>query len=185
MESTAMSTPWSEAASPAATRRDTALSFRFRSEAGRIPAAIDQVMSLVRLSGCVRGQDIQVELALHEALHNAVVHGNRRNPDTWVDVRCACDPALGVAIVIRDEGHGFDPIQAGDVTTHKGLVLRGRGLMIMKSYMDLVWFEKNGTEVHLWKNRSDPGARGLVVSGSGYPGARGSTPRSSPADRGR
>lgn len=147
-----MSRPWSETAPGAAATKDTALSIRFRSEAGRIPAAIDQVMTLIRLSGCVRGQEIQVELALHEALHNAVVHGNRRNPEKFVHVRCACDPALGVSIVVRDEGQGFDPAKAEDVTSHRGLVLRGRGLLIMRSYMDLVWFEKRGTEVHLWKN---------------------------------
>jgi serine/threonine-protein kinase RsbW len=151
---------WSEAGTA---RKDTTLSFRFQSDAGRIPDAIDQVMSLIRLSGCVRGQEIQVELALHEALHNAVVHGNRRNPEKWVHVRCACDAGLGVSIVIRDEGLGFDPGRIDEVATHRGLVLRGRGLLIMRSYMDLVWFEKGGTEVHLWKNSAE---RALFLSPS-------------------
>jgi serine/threonine-protein kinase RsbW len=159
-ETTAMSTSWSEAG---AVRKDTALSFRFRSEAGRIASAIDQVMSLIRLSGCVRGQEIQVELALHEALHNAVVHGNRRNPEKWVHVRCACDPGLGVSIVVRDEGLGFDPGRIEEVARHRGLVLRGRGLLIMRSYMDLVWFEKGGSEVHLFKNCAE---RALYLSPS-------------------
>ena len=153
----------SSAARAPAARRDTAVNFRFRSETGRIPGAIDQVMSLIHLSGCVSGQEIQVELALHEALHNAVVHGNRRDPEKWVHVRCAWDPGLGVSIVIRDEGRGFDPGRVDDLAAHRGLVLQGRGLLIMRSYMDLVWFEKGGTEVHLWKNSS---LRALFLSPS-------------------
>ena len=130
-----------------------AIRLRFRSDVGRIPAAVDQVMRFVKLSGCVLGQEIEVELALGEALNNAVVHGNLRDPDKWVSLRCRCDQDDGVSIVVRDEGRGFDPRQVPDATT---LGTRepesGMGLLIMRSYMDGVSFEKGGTEVHLRKS---------------------------------
>jgi serine/threonine-protein kinase RsbW len=102
----------------------------------------------------VLGQEIEVELALAEALSNAVVHGNRVDPDKWVHVRCSCDSEEGVSIVVRDEGRGFDPDRAPGSTAPGGFRSpRGRGILIMQSYMDGVSFENGGTEVHL---RKDP-----------------------------
>jgi serine/threonine-protein kinase RsbW len=153
---------------------------RFRSDVGQIPVAVEQVMRVVRQSGCALGQEIEVELAFAEALSNAIVHGNRLDPDKWVHVRCTCDPDEGVSIVVQDEGQGFRPSRVPDATTLGGIrSLHGSGILIMQSYMDEVSFEKGGTEVHLRKDpavarvgairpRSDipsSGAQPLAVSG--------------------
>ena len=127
---------------------------RFRSDVGQIPAVVRRIMSVVRQSGTVLGQEIEVELALGEALSNAVVHGNRMDPDTWVRVRCSCDPVEGVSIVVGDQGRGFDPGQ---------VALRETGLLIMESYMDEVSFEKGGSEVRM---RKDPAVARVGASGS-------------------
>jgi Anti-sigma regulatory factor (Ser/Thr protein kinase) len=150
--------------------KTVAIRLRFQSDVGRIPVAVDHVMRFVRLSGCVLGQEIEVEMALREALDNAVVHGNRSVPDKWVYVRCRCDPDDGVSIVVRDEGQGFDPAPVADATTRGGIASEhGMGLLIMRSYMDEVSFEQGGTEVHLrkppaivremWSQRPDDGAQ--------------------------
>jgi len=97
---------------------------------------MDRIMEVVQASGCVLGRENEVELAIREALSNAVVHGNHMDPDKWVSVRCECDRDKGVSIVIRDEGRGFAP---------------RRGRLIMRSHMDQVSFEKGGHEVHLHK----------------------------------
>ena len=134
--------------------KELVVRLRFRSDVGQIPVAVEQLMFVVRQSGCVLGQEIEVELAFAEALSNAVEHGNRLDPEKWVHVRCTCDPEEGVSIVVRDEGQGFDPNGVPDATTLGGIrSLRGRGILIMQSYMDEVSFEKSGTEVHL---RKDP-----------------------------
>jgi serine/threonine-protein kinase RsbW len=125
--------------------------FRFRTDAGRISIAVDRILHLVELAGCVRGEVFEVELALREALINAMVHGNRMNPDKWVHVRCRCEPENGVSIVVEDEGQGFDLIGVSDPATAEGVRSEGRGIFIMRSYMDEVSFEKGGTEVHLRK----------------------------------
>jgi anti-sigma regulatory factor (Ser/Thr protein kinase) len=120
----------------ASASRPTVVRFRFRSEVARISFAMDRIMEVVQASGCVLGQETQVELAIREALNHAVVHGNHMDPDKWVSVRCECDRDRGVSIVIRDEGRGFDP---------------RRGRLITRSHMDEVSFEKGGHEVHLHK----------------------------------
>lgn len=132
--------------------KEPVVRLRFRSDVARIPAAVEQTMFVVRQSECVLGQEIEVELALAEALTNAVVHGNSMNPEKWVHVRCACDPGEGVSIVVRDEGQGFDPERVADPATPGGIRSpRGGGILIMQSYMDEIAFEKGGTEVHLRK----------------------------------
>jgi serine/threonine-protein kinase RsbW len=130
---------------------DAAVDVRFRSDIRRISPVADRIMHLVEESGCVLGQEIEVELALREALNNAVMHGNHMDPDKWVHVRCRCAPDDGVSIVVRDEGEGFDPGSLPHAATREARSGCGRGLLIMRSYMDEVSFEKRGTEVHLRK----------------------------------
>jgi anti-sigma regulatory factor (Ser/Thr protein kinase) len=116
--------------------KPTVVRFRFRSEVARISFAMDRIMEVVQASGCVLGQEIEVERATREALIDAVVYGNHMDPHKWVTVRCVCDRDDGVSVVIRDEGQEFDP---------------RRGRLITRSHMDEVSFEKGGHEVHLHK----------------------------------
>jgi serine/threonine-protein kinase RsbW len=162
--------------------KELVVRLRFCSDVGRIPLAVEQIMSVVRRSGCVLGQEIEVELALGEALSNAVMHGNRMDPDKWVHVRCTCDLETGVSIIVRDQGQGFDPSRVPDATTPRGIrSVHGRGILIMQSYMDAVSFEKGGTEVRMCKDPAlarvgssrssthilSSGSQPLAASGSG------------------
>jgi len=50
-------------------------------------------------SQCLPGEEFDVELALREALENALVHGNQENPERKVHVRCRCQPGNEISIV--------------------------------------------------------------------------------------
>ena len=80
-----------------------------RSETGLISPLADWLMSLIARSRCVRGKEEFVELALREAVSNAMLHGNRMDARKLVHVRCCCESTKGVFIVVRDQGSGFDP----------------------------------------------------------------------------
>src|ERR1700692_3737296 len=80
-----------------------------RSEIGLISPFVDWLMSLIARSRCVRGKEEFVELALREAVSNAMLHGNRIDARKLVHVRCCCESTKGVFIVVRDQGSGFDP----------------------------------------------------------------------------
>ncbi len=124
-----------------------------RSEVGLISPLVDWLMSLTVASGCVRGEEQSVELALREALSNAMLHGNRLDARKLVHVRCCCECAEGVSIVVRDQGRGFDPRKVPDPLAVENLSAEhGRGIHLMKLAMDEVSFERGGTEVHLRKN---------------------------------
>ena len=92
------------------------------------------------------------DLALREALNNAVVHGNQENPETKVHIRCRCQPGSEISIIVTDQGKGFD---FEKITDH-GIASKpdsehGRGIELMKAYMDDVRFERGGSEVHMRK----------------------------------
>ena len=93
-----------------------------------------------------------IEIAISEALANAVIHGNRENTERNVDVICRCSLDGEVVIIVRDQGTGFESGAVPDPTEPERLFLTsGRGLHIMRALMDEVSFEENGTVVRMRK----------------------------------
>ena len=123
-----------------------------RSDIGLISPFVDWLISLLAESRCVRGKEEFVELALREAVSNAILHGNRMDPRKLVHVRCCCEGTKGVFIVVRDQGHGFDPNSVPNPLAVENLgAEHGRGIHLMKLAVDEVSFERGGTEVHIRK----------------------------------
>ena len=123
-----------------------------RSEIGLISPLVDWLMSLIAASRCVRGEEEFVELALREALSNAMLHGNRLDARKLVHVRCCCESSKGVFIVVRDQGNGFDANKVPDPLAVENLNSEhGRGIHLMKLAMDEISFERQGTEVRMRK----------------------------------
>ena len=123
-----------------------------RSEIGLISPLVDWLMSLIAASRCVLGDEQFVELALREALNNAMLHGNRLDPSKLVHIRCCCACGNGVFIVVRDQGHGFDPSNVPNPLAVENLgAEHGRGIHLMKLAMDEVFFKRQGTEVRMRK----------------------------------
>jgi serine/threonine-protein kinase RsbW len=119
------------------------------SEISRISPLVNRLVHFVELAGCVPGEEANVQLALLEAVANAIIHGNRMDPQKRVHVTCRCEPGNGVSIAVGDEGHGFDPSEIPEVVDPE--CEHGRGILFMKFYMDEVSFEKGGTQVRMWK----------------------------------
>lgn len=123
-----------------------------RSDVALISPLADWLMHLIQASHCVHGKEEFVELALREALSNAILHGNRLDARKLVHVRCCCEPTKGVALVIRDQGHGFNPNNVPDPLAVENLgAEHGRGIHLMRLAMDEISFGKNGTEVYMRK----------------------------------
>ncbi len=94
-------------------------------------------MSLIAGSLCVRGTEELVELALREAVSNAMLHGNLLEARKLIHVRCCCEGTKGVFIVVRDQGHGFDPNKVPDPLAVENLgAEHGRVIQLMKLAMD-------------------------------------------------
>ena len=122
------------------------------SEVRAISPLVDRLMRLIERAKCVPGAEFDVELAIREALGNAIVHGNQENPEGKVRIRCPCQPGNEISIVVTDQGKGFDfeAIEGKGITSDPDSE-HGRGLQLMKAYMDDVHFERGGSEVHMRK----------------------------------
>jgi len=119
-------------------------------------AAVDPVvqgiMDLVRQMSCAPGKEDAIELALTEALANAVVHGAKADPSKVVECDVACDQEKRMLIVVRDPGTGFDPMTVANPLQGQNLYSNhGRGIFLINQLMDEVKFHKNGTEIHMIK----------------------------------
>jgi serine/threonine-protein kinase RsbW len=125
---------------------------RIPSEFRFIAPEIDRIVRLLEESRCAVGNEDAIELALQEALNNALVHGNGLDPGKQIRIRCRCEPDEGVSLIVTDQGQGFDPNTVPNPLLPERLHLdHGRGLYLMKALMDRVHFERGGTEVHLRK----------------------------------
>lgn len=96
-----------------------------------------------------------VRLALEEAIVNAIKHGNRMDPDKQVKVVCRVDRD-SIFVEIEDEGPGFDPGDVPDPTAEENLERPcGRGIMLMRAFMNRVEYAGRGNRVILEKSRGE------------------------------
>ena len=72
-----------------------------------IDPVVRGVMDLVKQTQCATGKEDAIEMALTEALANAVVHGAKADPTKIVECDVACDEKQQILIVVRDPGTGF------------------------------------------------------------------------------
>jgi len=115
-----------------------------------IPPFVDGLMSIVQSVGCAAGREREVEVALIEALANAVQHGCKNDPSKMIEVCVGCDESRGLLIVVRDPGPGFDPSSIPNPVVGQNLFsTHGRGIFLINQLVDEVHYEKGGTEIHM------------------------------------
>ncbi len=123
-------------------------------------AFIDQLMSLVASVRVPDGSEVDVELALREALANAVIHGNHEDATKRVGVECRWCADGDVSITVRDEGAGFDVSEVPDPTAiEQRMSNHGRGIYMMRALMDDISFDQGGTVLHMHKKAYDRAIR--------------------------
>lgn len=117
-----------------------------------VDPVVQSVMNVVREMKCASGREDDIELALTEALANAVIHGAKADPEKIVECDVACDEKHGMLIVVRDPGPGFDIAKVPDPCCGENIFSNhGRGIYLINQLMDEVQFRKNGTEIHMLK----------------------------------
>jgi len=92
-----------------------------------------------------------LRLSLAEALANAIRHGNGQQETKHINIRYGIDKQR-IEIYVEDEGCGFRPDDVPDPTLDENLENpSGRGIMLMRAYMNLVEYNERGNIVHLVK----------------------------------
>jgi serine/threonine-protein kinase RsbW len=113
---------------------------------------VEQLMCFIARFRNKDGSEQDIEMAMREALANAIVHGNQQDPHKCVLVTCRCTTDGEVSIRVEDEGQGFDVDSLADPTTRENrLLTHGRGIYLMKTSMDEVCFERRGAAVGMRK----------------------------------
>lgn len=120
------------------------------------PAAIgtvtDGVAEALRNKPGVVGHEFEIELALQEALANAIRHGCQGDPTKFIQCVVTYEYPGDVLIVVRDPGPGFElagvpnPLEGANVL--KG---SGRGIFLINQLMDEVRFADGGRELQMRK----------------------------------
>ena len=123
----------------------------FPSTREAISEAVELIVEVARRCGCDSDQETDLEIAMREALANAIIHGNSENEQKKIFVRCY-GADTQTLILVRDQGTGFEPKEVPDPRKRERLQLdHGRGLFLMEALMDRVEYRKNGREVLLFK----------------------------------
>jgi len=113
---------------------------------------VDELMCFIATFRKSDGSEMDIEMALREALANAIVHGNKQDPGKSVHVACRCTTDGEVSITVEDEGEGFDVDSVADPTAPVNrLLAHGRGIYLMKTLLDEVRLERRGAVVYMRK----------------------------------
>jgi serine/threonine-protein kinase RsbW len=109
---------------------------------------------MAEIAGFGEEDALNVGIAVREAVINAIVHGNRKDPTQKVDVILVAGRG-GVKATIRDRGEGFDVDATPDPRQGDNLLkTSGRGLLMIRAFVDHVTFrqrEGRGMEITLVK----------------------------------
>ena len=116
-----------------------------------IPEKINQVEAFVEVLksdlGLTEEMEANVLVSLTEAVNNAIVHGNKGNPDKKVAIKMEKD-ANELVFVVEDQGEGFDPGIVSDPTSPENIDKpSGRGIFLMRNLADKVEFSEGGRRV--------------------------------------
>ena len=120
-----------------------------------IPKLTDGVTQVLQEKGWPDADVMAVELALQEAVANAIRHGC--GGDASKELQCAvtCDDAGEIMITVRDPGTGFDPAKvANPLDPVNILKSSGRGIFLINGLMDDVQFADGGRELQMRKRKA-------------------------------
>ena len=115
-------------------------------------ACIEEAVALLTHHCLAGGEDhgrmrFRLEVVLAEAIANAIVRGNRQDPDKSVHVSVRLR-APDIRIDVTDEGDGFDPAAVPEpVTPRQILEERGRGIFLIRHLADQVVFNERGNSI--------------------------------------
>ncbi len=129
----------------------------------RLPSRVEAVEKVAAaVAGIVKSHGLGeefafgIDLAVREAVTNAVLHGNHEDESKFIEITLKSAPD-SLEISIHDQGTGFNPNDVPDPTKEENLLkTSGRGIFFMRNFMDEVdWLiePQGGTTVRMLKRK--------------------------------
>ena len=107
---------------------------------------VDEVSEELKLSDEIYGN---ILIATLEAVNNAIIHGNKKQPDLDVEIILEQIPDA-IQISVKDQGPGFNPKSIPDPTAPENIEkANGRGVFLMERLSDKIEFLNNGALIKL------------------------------------
>ena len=136
------------------TAETTELTFPSRIET--VDAATAAVAEFMQRAGVSEEAAFGIDMAVREAVTNAVFHGNQQDESKTVELTLKSSPDA-IEIIVVDRGPGFNPTEVPDPTKEENILkASGRGIFFMRNFMDEVdWLIRpgGGTTVRMVKRR--------------------------------
>ena len=127
---------------------------RFPSRVEAVDQAAASVSAFLSRAGVGEDALFGIDMAVREAVTNAVSHGNKLDESKFVDVGLKSSPG-SFEITVHDQGPGFNPSDIPDPTKEENILKSsGRGIFFMRNFMDEVEWSSNpegGTTVRMTK----------------------------------
>jgi anti-sigma regulatory factor (Ser/Thr protein kinase) len=122
---------------------------------GAIPKVTDGVTHVLQEKGWPDEDVMAVELALQEAVANAIRHGCCGDPNKQLQCSVSFGEAGEIVITVRDPGTGFDPATLPNPLDPANLLkTSGRGIFLINGLMDEVQFADGGRELQMKKKKA-------------------------------
>ncbi len=113
--------------------------------------ACSQILCIAKQLGYSDDDTFAVHLSLEEAVVNAVKHGNRADCSKNVILEYDVTPEK-IRISVTDEGGGFEPGNVADPRAGENIYKTGgRGVLLIKSYMDSIEYNQSGNSITMTK----------------------------------
>jgi serine/threonine-protein kinase RsbW len=127
---------------------------RFASRIEAVNEAATSVSEFLSRAGVSEDAAFGIEMAVREAITNAVLHGNKLDETKFTEVSLKTSPG-SLEITVHDQGPGFNPSDTPDPTKEENILkTSGRGIFFMRNFMDEVEWSadpKGGTTVRMTK----------------------------------
>ena len=120
-----------------------------------IPKVTDGVTHVLQEQGWPERDIMEVELALQEAVANAIRHGCRGDSTKSLECAVATDDEGEIVITVRDPGQGFDHAAVPNPLDPDNLLKpSGRGIFLISGLMDDVQFADGGRQLRMRKKKA-------------------------------
>jgi len=111
-----------------------------------VEQTVDEITSGIGISANCYGK---ILITMLEAVNNAIIHGNKNNPEKYVDIAIEFRKDK-LSIKVSDEGGGFKPDSIPDPTIPENIEeVNGRGVFIMSRLADEIKYSRRGNSVTL------------------------------------
>jgi serine/threonine-protein kinase RsbW len=131
--------------------------FEFPGVLANVSENRDKLMEFVAEHCPDEGDQVDILVALQEALANAALHGCKDDPAKMI--RCTVSAGESdIVISVRDPGPGFNLAIADPENYQVTTLTHGRGIVLMRSLMSEVIFAHHGSEIVLRKSFRRDGA---------------------------